>query len=187
MLQSRPVEHSGPASHRSQIALRLIDKLPSGSSVHKRILHPSESPTIFPISKSHPQDLHPSINSHPLGPISPSTSPRTTNIVAITMSIAHQRRPTGPFSPQYVNGVYLPSAVLCLAVSFWDWHFLPYTAIAATCLGAVQVYRNRSRSSTFCFPHPTNNNTEVKKTLKPDVYQNFPLKEKTQLSHNVAM
>jgi hypothetical protein len=28
---------------------------------------------------------------------------------------------------------------------------------------------------------------EVKKVLKPEVYQEFPLKEKTVLSHNVAM
>lgn len=29
--------------------------------------------------------------------------------------------------------------------------------------------------------------TEVKKTLNPDVFQEFPLQEKTVLSHNVAM
>jgi cytochrome-b5 reductase len=29
--------------------------------------------------------------------------------------------------------------------------------------------------------------TEIKKVLKPDVFQEFPLQEKTVISHNVAM
>lgn len=29
--------------------------------------------------------------------------------------------------------------------------------------------------------------TEIKKVLKPDVFQEFPLQEKTIISHNVAM
>lgn len=86
------------------------------------------------------------------------------------MSTAHQRRPSGPLSLQYITGVYVPSAVLCLGVSLWDWHWLPFTAIAAVVLGAWQVYKN-----------------QVKKTLKPDAYQEFPLNKKTEISHNVAI
>jgi len=33
----------------------------------------------------------------------------------------------------------------------------------------------------------TNAPIEVKKVLNPDAYQEFPLTEKTEISHNVAM
>lgn len=49
-----------------------------------------------------------------------------------------------------------------------DW--LPYAAVVALILGSWKVYNNR-----------------VRKCLKPDVYQEFNLKEKTVLSHNVAI
>lgn len=73
-----------------------------------------------------------------------------------------------------------------------DW--LPYAAVVALILGSWKVYNNRKSHSSCCFELPHVNmgpngirTLGVRKCLKPDVYQEFNLKEKTVLSHNVAM
>lgn len=72
-----------------------------------------------------------------------------------------------------------------------DW--LPYAAVVALMLGSWKVYNNR-KSSSFDSGFPivkmgadTLFTLGLRKCLKPDVYQEFNLKEKTILSHNVAM
>lgn len=103
------------------------------------------------------------------------------------MSSAHRRKSTGPLSPQYINGVYIPSAVLLLGVGIFNWHYLPAVAAVTVALGAWQVYINRQWCATFEITVIANAPVEVKKVLNPDVYQEFPLAEKTEISHNVAM
>ncbi|MCJ1430107.1 NADH-cytochrome b5 reductase [Sticta canariensis] len=85
------------------------------------------------------------------------------------MSTGLKSRPTA-LSPQYINGIYIPSALLMVGVGIVKKQWLPYAAVLALVLGSWKVYSNR-----------------VRKCLKPDVYQQFNLKEKTILSHNVAI
>lgn len=103
------------------------------------------------------------------------------------MSSAHRRKPTGPLSPQYINGVYIPSAVLLLGVGIFNWRYLPAVAVVTIALGAWQVYNDRQLLGTLEITVTTNVLIEVKKVLNPDAYQEFPLTEKTEISHNVAM
>ena len=64
--------------------------------------------------------------------------------MSISLRAAHQRKPIGPLSPQYINGVYIPSAVLLLGVGIVNWHYLPGVAALAIVLGAWQFYHNRT-------------------------------------------
>ncbi|KAI9734073.1 MAG: NADH-cytochrome b5 reductase [Claussenomyces sp. TS43310] len=95
-------------------------------------------------------------------------------------------------SKKYVDGVYIPSSLLivgCLIVKR-DW--LPYAVTLALLLGGLKVYSNST-----CCPQihaklsasrwKANNATGAKKILKPDAFQEFELKEKTIISHNVAI
>ncbi|MCJ1336841.1 NADH-cytochrome b5 reductase [Bachmanniomyces sp. S44760] len=86
------------------------------------------------------------------------------------MAASHQAKPATYLSPQYINGIYIPSGLLLVGVGICKVEWLPYAALIAIVLGAWKVYNN-----------------QVKKVLKPDVYQDFELKEKTVLSHNVAI
>ena len=103
------------------------------------------------------------------------------------MSSAHKRRPSSPLSIQYITGVYLPSALLLAVTAFVKKEWIPFAAILAAGLGAWTVYSNRKILQTEACDSALTASAEVKKVLKPDVYQEFPLKEKTVLSHNVAM
>lgn len=103
------------------------------------------------------------------------------------MSSAHKRRPSSPLSLQYITGVYLPSALLLAVTAFVKKEWIPVAAILAASLGAWTVYSNRKISSKEACDPILTAFPEVKKVLKPDVYQEFPLKEKNVLSHNVAM
>ena len=112
---------------------------------------------------------------------------RKTNINQPRMSTAHRRRPSSPLSPQYITGVYLPSAVLLVATALVKLQWIPFAAIIAASLGAWTFYSNRKDAWLEYYYRVADSSKEIKKTLKPDVFQEFPLKEKTVLSHNVAM
>ncbi|MCJ1476608.1 NADH-cytochrome b5 reductase [Lambiella insularis] len=86
------------------------------------------------------------------------------------MTSRHQVRPQSFLSPQYINGVYIPSGLLLVGCAIVKIEWIPYAVILALALGGWQVYNN-----------------QLKKVLKPDVFQHFDLKEKTVLSHNVAI
>ncbi|KAI4225128.1 MAG: hypothetical protein L6R36_004148 [Xanthoria steineri] len=86
------------------------------------------------------------------------------------MATPHTIKPTSLFSPQYITGVYIPSALLLVGVAIAKKEYLPFAVIIAALLGGYRFYSTQSRN-----------------VLKPDTYQNFPLKEKTVLSHNVAI
>lgn len=77
---------------------------------------------------------------------------------------------SGALAPQYVHGVYIPSALLIVGTAIINKAWVPFAVAIAALLGGWKVYSNQPR-----------------KVLKPDVFQEFELKEKTILSHNTAI
>jgi cytochrome-b5 reductase len=102
-------------------------------------------------------------------------------------------------SSQYVNGIYIPSGLLLVGIAIVKADWTPYAALIALILGSWKIYQNRNSPILIsllapCYPSYIFRNfanrlfrSGVKKCLKPDVFQEFPLKEKTVVSHNVAM
>jgi len=78
--------------------------------------------------------------------------------------------PSTFLAPQYVHGVYIPSALLLVGTAIVRKEWLPYAAVLALVLGGWKVFIN-----------------QVRKVLQPAVFQEFALKEKTILTHNTAM
>jgi cytochrome-b5 reductase len=70
----------------------------------------------------------------------------------------------------YIDYVYVPAALLVIGTLIVKKEWVPYSALIAITLGAYNFY-----------------NFQIKKVLKPDVPQEFELKEKTVISHNVAI
>jgi len=105
------------------------------------------------------------------------------------MATAHQVRSSSLFSPQLITGVYIPSVILIVVVGVLKIEYLPFAIVASGLLGAYRIYGNGMYLSIV----PTQTVTQLtitivaQKALKPDEFQNFPLQEKTVLSHNVAM
>ncbi|KAK4992574.1 NADH-cytochrome b5 reductase [Elasticomyces elasticus] len=83
---------------------------------------------------------------------------------------SHTAKRTGLLAPQYVNGVYIPSAILIVGAAIVKISWLPFAVAVAVALGGWQLYNNR-----------------VKTVLDPTTFQSFPLTEKTILSHNTAI
>ncbi|KAF2113942.1 NADH-cytochrome b5 reductase 1 [Lophiotrema nucula] len=77
---------------------------------------------------------------------------------------------SGALAPQYVHGVYIPSALLIVGIAIIKKEWLPYAVAVAAVLGGWKVYSSGSR-----------------KILKPNEFQNFELKEKTIITHNTAI
>jgi cytochrome-b5 reductase len=49
---------------------------------------------------------------------------------------------SGAFAPQYVHGVYIPSALLIVGVAIIKRDWLPYAVALAAVLGGVKAFRN---------------------------------------------
>ncbi|KAI6858429.1 hypothetical protein D0864_07310 [Hortaea werneckii] len=79
-------------------------------------------------------------------------------------------KPTGPFAPQYITFVYIPSAILIAGTALLNVAWTPYAVAVAAALGGYQFYANQER-----------------KVLDPTKFQEFPLTEKTVISHNTAI
>ncbi|KAJ4419325.1 NADH-cytochrome b5 reductase [Gnomoniopsis sp. IMI 355080] len=73
-------------------------------------------------------------------------------------------------SKKYVDGIYIPAGLIVLGTAIVKREWLPYAVVLAIALGAIKFLR-----------------TQPKKALKPDVFQEYELKEKTILSHNTAI
>ncbi|EEH42284.2 NADH-cytochrome b5 reductase 1 [Paracoccidioides brasiliensis Pb18] len=73
-------------------------------------------------------------------------------------------------SSEAINGIYIPSALLICGTAIVKKEWLSYAAALAVILSGWQVFSNRQR-----------------KVLNPNEFQNFVLKEKTIVSHNVAI
>ncbi|GAB7348826.1 hypothetical protein MBLNU459_g7537t1 [Dothideomycetes sp. NU459] len=79
-------------------------------------------------------------------------------------------KPTGPFAPQYIQGVYIPSAILIVGAALVKSSLVPFAVALAAALAGYQFFNN-----------------QVKKVLDPTTFASFPLTEKTVLSHNTAI
>ncbi|KAI0481222.1 hypothetical protein GGR56DRAFT_672249 [Xylariaceae sp. FL0804] len=73
-------------------------------------------------------------------------------------------------SKQYIDGIYIPAGLLVFGTLIVKREWTPYAAIVAVALGVWKFLSSRP-----------------KKILKPAVFQEFELKEKTVISHNVAI
>jgi len=79
-------------------------------------------------------------------------------------------KPTSLMAPQYITGVYIPSAILIVGTAAFKLQWLPIAIAVCAALGGYQFLNNQQ-----------------KKVLDPAVFQEFPLTEKTILSHNTAI
>lgn len=73
-------------------------------------------------------------------------------------------------SKKYVDGIYIPAGLLVLGTFICKKEWLPYAVALALALSVFKFVR-----------------TQPKTSLKPDIFQEFELKEKTILSHNTAI
>ncbi|KAI1646393.1 ferredoxin reductase-like protein [Daldinia loculata] len=73
-------------------------------------------------------------------------------------------------SRAYFDGIYIPAGLLVLGTFIVKKEWTPAAALVAIVLGLIKYFRSLP-----------------KVVLKPDVFQEFELKEKTIISHNVAI
>ncbi|KAL7626213.1 NADH-cytochrome b5 reductase [Parahypoxylon ruwenzoriense] len=73
-------------------------------------------------------------------------------------------------SKQYFDGIYIPAGLLVFGTLIVKKEWTPIAALVAIALGALKYFRSLP-----------------KKVLKPGAFQEFELKEKTIISHNVAI
>lgn len=57
---------------------------------------------------------------------------------------AHSVKPTGPFAPQYIHGVYIPAGLIIVGTFIVRREWLPYAVVLAAVLGAWKIYNNRN-------------------------------------------
>ncbi|KAI5465785.1 hypothetical protein BGZ63DRAFT_113617 [Mariannaea sp. PMI_226] len=74
------------------------------------------------------------------------------------------------FQRKYVDYVYMPGLLLVVGTVIVKKEWTPYAALLAVVWGLYNF-----------------NAMQIKKVLKPDVFQEFELQEKTVISHNVAI
>ena len=53
-------------------------------------------------------------------------------------------KPTGPFAPQYITFVYIPSAILIASTALLKASWTPLALAIAAALGGFQFYANRT-------------------------------------------
>ncbi|KAK7988132.1 Vacuolar ATP synthase subunit B [Apiospora arundinis] len=73
-------------------------------------------------------------------------------------------------SSRNINGIYIPAGLLVFGTFIVKREWVPYAVLLALALGAWKFI-----------------DQQPKKVLKPDAFQEFELKEKTIVSHNVAI
>ncbi|EYE96835.1 cytochrome b5 reductase family protein [Aspergillus ruber CBS 135680] len=77
----------------------------------------------------------------------------------------------GAFSTENINGVYIPSALLILGTFLVKQEWLPFAVAIAAVLGGVKLVGG----------------SKPRKVLIADQFQDFILKEKNDISHNVTV
>ena len=70
------------------------------------------------------------------------------------MSTTFSTKPSGPLAPQYVNFVYIPSAILIAGTALFRISLVPVAVAIAAALGGYQFYANRMQTPTT--PNPNN-------------------------------
>lgn len=87
-----------------------------------------------------------------------------------------------------LHGLYIPAGLLILGTAIMDWNYIPHAIGLAIVLGAFKVFRGSELSPRLPAPgRVADTLPESAKVLKPDLFQEFELSEKTVISHNVAM
>ena len=67
------------------------------------------------------------------------------------MSSKHTYKPTGPFAPQYIQGVYAPSAILIVGAALVNKTLVPVAIAIAAALAGYQFFNNREcLPTTIC-------------------------------------
>lgn len=61
----------------------------------------------------------------------------------LVMSSKHTYKPTGPFAPQYIQGVYAPSAILIVGAALVNKTLVPVAIAIAAALAGYQYFNNR--------------------------------------------
>ena len=95
-----------------------------------------------------------------------------------------------------MNGVYIPAGLLMVGTLVVKAAWFPYAVLLSIALGGYKIFN--SRKSPFAYPSKWSGTLpwkgqfltlfiEPKAVLKPTEFQDFELKEKTVISHNVAM
>ncbi|KFA63541.1 hypothetical protein S40285_00306 [Stachybotrys chlorohalonatus IBT 40285] len=90
----------------------------------------------------------------------------------------------------YIDYVYAPAALLVVGTLIVKREWAPYSVLLAAALGAYNFYNFRESDHELHGGRAAvadGADAEIKKVLKPDVFQEFELKEKTVISHNVAI
>lgn len=107
-------------------------------------------------------------------------------------TVANMSEPV--LSKKMFDGIYIPAGLLVVGTIIVKREWTPWAVLVALILGAIKAYRVREYNqsqpnmlSTLQLYANTPSCTEPKKVLKPDVFQEFELKEKTVISHNVAI
>ncbi|EFQ24978.1 oxidoreductase FAD-binding domain-containing protein [Colletotrichum graminicola] len=73
-------------------------------------------------------------------------------------------------SRKYFDNVYIPAGLIIVGCAITKSEWVPYAVLLSLALAAYKF-----------------NSMQIKKVLKPDAFQEFELKEKTIISHNVAI
>lgn len=55
-------------------------------------------------------------------------------------------------SPQYINGIYIPSGLLLVGIAIVKKEWLPYAITVAIVLGSWKIYSNRQSNSQLHLP-----------------------------------
>ncbi|EMC93880.1 hypothetical protein BAUCODRAFT_212726 [Baudoinia panamericana UAMH 10762] len=79
-------------------------------------------------------------------------------------------KPTGPFAPQYIVSVYVPSLLLIATTAAVKASYTPVAVALAAAWGGYQFYAHQET-----------------KVLDPNKFQEFPLEQRTDISHNTAI
>ena len=95
-------------------------------------------------------------------------------------------------SRSYIDGVYIPSGLLVVGCLIVKREWVPYAILLALALGGYKVWNNSTYNALRhiakdAFGAMAKLFLGVQAVLKPTVFQDFELKEKTIISHNVAM
>jgi cytochrome-b5 reductase len=90
-------------------------------------------------------------------------------------------------SPQYVNGIYIPSVLLLTGVAIIQRAWLPFAVAFVAIVGGWKFYSGGKETPPALASSWAHTWTGARKVLKPAEFQEFELEEKTVLSHNTAM
>lgn len=90
------------------------------------------------------------------------------------MATPHIVKPTSALSPQYVTGVYIPSALLLMGVAITKKEWLPFAAIVAALFGAYRIYSSREFRTVVSVMRLTRMIFRIKKSIETGCISKVP-------------